>query len=60
MRAIMILALLLPACSRQPSFDERYSAAEKRLQAKADELERAAGSKREPATPSAQDRPPAP
>ncbi|MFM6950592.1 MAG: hypothetical protein ACKOW1_06175 [Novosphingobium sp.] len=42
MRTIVILALMLSACSREPSFDERYAATEQRLQAKTKALDRAA------------------
>jgi hypothetical protein len=42
MRAVLpllLLLLLLPACQREPSFDERYAKAEKSIRDKAHELD---------------------
>ena len=40
-RALVLAALLLlPACSNEPSFDERYDKAEKQIRAKAADIDR--------------------
>lgn len=37
---LFTLALLLAACQREPGFDERYAATQKKLEAKAAEIDR--------------------
>lgn len=42
MRTALILALLVAGCSREPSFDQRYAAVERQLNAKAAQIDREA------------------
>lgn len=39
-RGIIIIALLLAACGKEPDFDQRYAEAERRIEARAAAMER--------------------
>ena len=48
----MALVLLLAACQREPSFDDRYAATQTKLDAKAAEIDRQVASPAPSPTPS--------